>query len=366
MLENGARLDRRGPLAIAAFWTGLGVFDAMQTVVVMRSEGMHHAWPVLFAVIVISWLPWAVATPLVGALARRVPPARFRSPQTWLAHLSACAAVALTSAAWTAFLHAAFNPYADPRPPGVASIFADNLLNNIVSSLILYVGILTVYEGLRSAHRLAAAQTETARLNEGLAQARLSALRNQVEPHFLFNALSGVAALVREGRDADAVDAIATLGDLLRRTLDNPSHEVPLREELDVLNDYLKIQTMRFGARLALRIDVPEEFLGVPVPNLILQPIVENAIKHGIARRANGGAIAISASAAGDRLILRVRNDGPPLADVREPEGGIGLANLRSRLRGLYGDAFGLVLRDDGAGVEASVTLPLRAVPVGR
>jgi LytS/YehU family sensor histidine kinase len=124
---------------------------------------------------------------------------------------------------------------------------------------------------------------------------------------------------------------------------------------------------MRFGDRLALRVDVPEEFLAVPVPNLILQPIVENAVKHGIAKRANGGAIAICASAAGDRLILRVHNDGPPLADVRaRPDAGIGLANVRSRLRDLYGDSFGVILRDDGTGVEASVTLPLRAVPVGQ
>jgi LytS/YehU family sensor histidine kinase len=127
---------------------------------------------------------------------------------------------------------------------------------------------------------------ETARLNEQLAKAQLSALRQQIEPHFLFNTLNTIAGLVREGKNDGAVDMIAGLSDLLRRTLRTPDQQqMGLGEELEVVQKYLDIEKARFAERLQVELDVPKELLRARVPSLILQPIVENAVKHGIAKR---------------------------------------------------------------------------------
>jgi signal transduction histidine kinase len=346
-----------------SLWLGFGIFDAMQTVLVMHSEGMHHAWLRLFFVTVVSWLPWALATPLVLHLGRRFPPVSVKPYRGWLAHAGTCIAIGLVFAGWTALLEVAFNPYADATAPGFATLLADKFSNGLLSSLVLYAVILAVTYGLESRVRLARAQTETARLSEGLSQAQLSALRRQIAPHFLFNALNTVAGLIREGRGDDAVSAIAALGDFLRKMLDDGNRqEVPLREEMEFVNDYLNIQKLRFAERLQLSVDVPSEFNPVAVPNLILQPLVENAIVHGISKRAGGGAIRITASGCDGRLTVRVCNDGPGLApDWTPARSGIGLSNVRSRLQSLYGEAFDVSMRDGKAGgVEVSFSVPLR------
>jgi hypothetical protein len=348
---------------IAAIWLGLGLFDAMQTVLVMKSEGMHHAWVRLFLVTVVSWLPWALATPFVLRLARRFPPLHLRSYATWLAHVGACLAVGTVFALWIALLYTTFNPYADANPSNFGAIFVDRLENGILSFIVLYAGILTVSYGLDSRARLATSEMEAARLSEGLSQAQLGALRRQIEPHFLFNTLNTVAGLVREDRGDDAIRLIASLSGFLRRMIgDANRQEVPLREELAFTRDYLAIQQMRFGERLEIAIDVPSEFEEARVPNLILQPIVENAIKHGISKRARGGAIRIAASSHGEALTLTVKNDGPPLAANPNADGpGVGVANVRARLNGLYGEASSFAIRDCAhGGVEVAISLPLR------
>jgi sensor histidine kinase YesM len=142
---------------------------------------------------------------------------------------------------------------------------------------------------------------------------------------------------------------------------DSQRQEVPLRDEMAFATGYLAIQQERFGDRCRLAIDVPVELDRVPVPNLILQPLVENAIKHGIAKRVHGGTIRISASRCDDRLTLCVGNDGPSLvAQPATAPAGVGLANVRTRLQTLYGDAAGLRLFDAAGGVEAEIVLPVR------
>jgi len=348
---------------IASVWLGLGLFDAMQTVLVMQSEGMHHAWVRLFLVTVVSWLPWALATPFVLRLAQRFPPLHVRSYRTWLVHIGACLAIGTAFALWIALLYTAFNPYADAHAGGFGAIFVDRFSNGILSYLVLYAGILAVSYGLDSRARLATSEMEAARLSEGLSQAQLGALRRQIEPHFLFNTLNTVAGLVREQRGDDAIRLIASLSSFLRRMIgDANRQEVPLREELAFTRDYLAIQQMRFGERLEIAIEVPSEFDEARVPNLILQPIVENAIKHGIAKRVRGGAIRIAASSLGDALTLTVKNDGPPLAAIPDSDGpGIGVANVRARLNGLYGASSSFRMNDcPQGGVEVAISLPLR------
>lgn len=347
---------------IASIWFGFGLVDAMQTVFVMRAEGMHHAWVKLFMVTVFTWLPWMLATSPVLRLGSRFPPVKLKPFAGWLAHIAACAGIGLTFAAWTAWLEVLLNPYADSSPlEPFTHLWLDRFWNGIVTCLFLYTGIIAVGYVLDSRTRLAFQQAETARLNEQLSRAQLRALRQQIEPHFLFNTLNALAGLVREGRNSDAVRMIAGLSDFLRRALEGSlRQEVALAEEMEFAQRYLDIQKVRFAERLQFTVDIPTELYPAQVPSLILQPMVENAVKHGIAKRAQGGSIRISASRSNGSLTLSVSNDGPNLpADWEMTRTGIGLSNVQTRLQSLYGDAFELNIRNqETGGVTVSVSLP--------
>jgi len=349
-------------LWIASLWFGIGLFDATQTVFVMRAEGMHHAWIKLFATLLLSWMPWALATPIVLRLGRRYPAARWRRISTWGAHLGACATIGLVSAAWIAGLEVLLNPWALSPPPGPFFYhWQHKFYNGLLGYLILYSLILLVSYVLDFEERLALTQTETARLNEQLSKAQLNALRRQIEPHFLFNTLNAIAGLVREKRNDDAVGMIAALSDFLRRVIeDSDRQQVPLSEELEFAQKYLDIQKLRFAERLQVSLEVPSELFPAQVPSLILQPMVENAVKHGIAKRVEGGAIRIHAVRSNGTLTLSVYNDGPSLPTGWEKIGsGVGISNVRTRLQNLYGEEFQLSLHDqEPGGVEVSVSVP--------
>jgi two-component system LytT family sensor kinase len=350
-------------LWIVLIWLSIGMFDASDTVFSMRAEGHHHAWLSLFVTLLLSWLPWALASPLILQLARRHPP-DLKSVFAWLPHVGACAAIGLVDSAWTAGLEELLNPWLQSPAPGsfLPMMFA-KFFNRALSFVILYVSIVAIGYVLDSRERLALQETETARLNELLTRAQLDALRRQIEPHFLFNTLNGIAALVREARNDAAVETIAELSDLLRRVVESSArHEVALGEEIDFLQKYLDIQKVRFAERLRLTMDVPEELLIARVPSLVLQPIVENSIKHGIAKRAQGGQIRIAAFRSGKILTLNVYNDGPRLTPGNGTlPVGTGIFNIQTRLRSLYGNAFSLTMRsEDPSGVEVSISLPFR------
>jgi hypothetical protein len=354
---------------IALIWFAFGLVDAFETVLVMHAEGMHHAWLILFVTVAASWLPWALATPFLLSLGRRFPVASPRCWRTWLVHVAAFAAIGLLYCAWTAWLQALFNPYADSSPAPFLQLLLNKFYDGMPSSLILYAAILAISYGLDSKERLARQQTETARLNEQLSKAQLNTLRRQIEPHFLFNTLNSVAGLVRESRNDAAVSMIAGLSDLLRRLLqDSARQEVPLREEIDFAWKYLDIQKMRFADRLQIDLDVPDDLYPARVPSLLLQPMVENAVLHGIAKRAQGGMIRIAASQSNGRLTLSIGNDGPSLPpDWEAASSGIGISNVRTRLQSLYGDSSDLSVRNrQSGGVEVSISMPFVLVgPIG-
>jgi two-component system LytT family sensor kinase len=351
-------------LWVAAIWLGVGLIDASQTVFPMRAQGMHHAWVRLFVVLVLSWLPWALATPFVIGLGRRYPPFRLKSLRVILGHLGVLAAIGLMSAAWSALLETLLNPWAQSQPFGpFTDLWLSKFYYGLLTSLIVYAFIMAVTFAMESRERMSRQQTETARLNEQLSRAQLDALRQQMEPHFMFNTLNAISGLVRDNRNDAAVRMIVGLSALLRRTAgDSNRPQVSLAEEVEYLQGYLDIQKVRFADRLQISVEIPAEHLQVSVPNLILQPLVENAIKHGIAKRAEGGVIRITGSRANDRLNLSVYNDGPCLpADWAALPTGIGLSNLRTRLQVLYGKEFELNLRNQSTGgVEAMVSLPLK------
>jgi two-component system, LytTR family, sensor kinase len=349
---------------IATIWFGVGLFDATQTVFTMRAAGMHHAWIRLFFTLLFAWIPLALATPAILTLGRRYPPLRPWALSAWSIHLSACFVICMVSSAWMSGFERILNPWADPSGPGsFGHLFLFRFFSGIISYLILYAAILGIGYAFESRERLARQQTETAQLSEQLSRAQLDSLRRQIEPHFLFNSLNAIAGLVREGRNAAAVTTIAGLSDFLRRVLENSNRqEVSLSEEIEYLQKYLEIQKVRFADRLAVTVQIPSELLHSQVPSLILQPMVENAIKHGIAKRAQGGEIRVSAARSNGMLKLTVYNDGPAfVADRENRHSGIGISNTRTRLQTLYGQSFELSLENHGQhGVEAAVSVPYR------
>lgn len=215
-----------------------------------------------------------------------------------------------------------------------------------------------LYVGIRHQQALQA-ERERALRAEGLVQsARLEALRYQLNPHFLFNSLNAISTLVTERRNEDATSMIARLADLLRATLDRPGgDDVPLSEELDIARRYLAVEQVRFGDRLRVEFEVDGLTMRALVPPLILQPIVENAIRHAITPRLAGGQIAIRAHRIDGRLRLTVEDDGAGLAP--EFTLGVGLANIRDRLRLKYGEAHELALEPASpSGLRVRIDLP--------
>ena len=227
----------------------------------------------------------------------------------------------------------------------------------------MYAAILVAGYTATSVKRLAMREAEAARLTAELSRAQLDALRRQMEPHFLFNTLHGIAGLVREHKNSAAVEMIAGLGDLLRRVLEGADRQlVPLAEELSFLERCVELQQMRFGDRLNVIVDVPLELYGALVPGLILQPLVENAIEHGVGMRVEGGTVHVGAALSGGILTLALHNDGPALPPGGiDSSSGVGISNTRGRLVSLYGAGCALEVRNVASGVETIVQVPCGA-----
>jgi two-component system, LytTR family, sensor kinase len=197
--------------------------------------------------------------------------------------------------------------------------------------------------------------------------ARLQALQSQLEPHFLFNTLNGISSLVAEGRYESATAMIARLSDFLRLTLQTAgTPEIPLADDLVFVRQYLDIQQLRFGDRLRFTFAIAPQAMEALVPALLLQPLVENAVRHGILPRARGGVVNVSARTDAGALLLNVDDDGPGMQKSQAPSSGVGLSNTATRLSELYGgDAALNIGRSEAGGVAVAIRIPFRAVAVG-
>jgi two-component system LytT family sensor kinase len=228
--------------------------------------------------------------------------------------------------------------------------FLSRFVARLPISFINYWAILGAGYAIEYYRRFREQQLQASRLQAMLVEAQLQALKMQLHPHFLFNTLHAISALMDEDVKA-ARRMIARLSELLRLTLENAGQqEVPLRQELDALERYLEIEQIRFQDRLTVQMRIESETLEARVPNLILQPIVENSIRHGIAPTSDAGRIKIRAALQNGFLELSVQDDGPGIADGEINKDGIGLANTRSRLQQLYGDAHRLEIRNRAEG----------------
>jgi hypothetical protein len=347
-------------LAIVAIWTVVGLVAASQRHFFRASVGS----PVPFGESLLGALPscwlWAAFTPAILWLSRRLRVQR----SNWPVALALHAAFALGFGALDAVLDAAFYSWLAPSQahPILSTFFANSLINLVSYSAVVAVGHAWQYHRLYAERQVAAS-----RLESQLLGAQVRALEMQIHPHFLFNTLHTVAALVRAGRGPDAVAMIAGLSDLLRASLraDGPP-EVPLREELAFVERYLAIEQIRFQDRLTTRLHADADALDALVPALILQPLVENAICHGVERRAAPGRVEIKATRRNGSLVLEVRDSSGGLPSGASGHGGcgIGLSNTRARLRHLYGEEQRVELIGNGEGTVALVELPFHHEPV--
>jgi two-component system, LytTR family, sensor kinase len=268
---------------IAAIWCAGALFEASQTLLTMHAVGVGKAWLRPFLIVFASWLPWALATPYVIKLARRWPIVRGQIIRAMSLHLVAFAAISVTAEGWSALLRVIFNPWHRSSPPTFVNTWSDLLVEQLMTFVIAYAPILTVTYAVDS-------REKTVRLNDELSRAQLAALRGQMDPHFMFNTLNSIAGLVYKQRGDAAIGMIVGLSEFLRRALEE-SHraQVTLQKEVEYLQRYLDIQDVRFGDRLRVSVDILDELLATQVPNLLLQPLVENAIKHGVSKCPSGG-----------------------------------------------------------------------------
>jgi two-component system, LytTR family, sensor kinase len=311
--------------------------------------GRQLSWLRAFAISLADWEPWTLLSPAVLWLAVRVPLARPRVARALAIHAAAgvgCALVKLIAAALIVSL------FMGPgrRPGSVGTIYL---------SLVTYWAIVAAVQYAEQRRTSRERDLRASRLETALARAQVDALRMQLHPHFLFNTLNAISGLMRE--DVEAADVmLAQLSDLLRTTLETEARpEVPLADEIRWLRTYLAIQQTRYGPRLQIAIDVPEECQTAMVPTLILQPVVENAIRHGFSVTPGPGRVSITVRQADRSLRIDVADEGPGAPDpIRE---GCGLRNTRSRLRALYRDQGSLVVRrrPDRRGTLSRLDLPL-------
>ena len=353
------------PWLVVAAWTVPALLSTFETVMFSRLAGHSMELWRAFLSEAPGWYVWCAFTPLIARLAQSAPVVPLRVRPLFL-HIASCLLVALVAAAVWALAGLWLRPG--------ASGFLLSLRNWFVSGLpftvLVYAAVVGIAHSLADRARLRVRERDAARLAQQLSEAQLASLRMQLRPHFLFNSLNAIMALVRDGENERAVAALALIGDMLRATLRTSTHEVTLAEEIAFTRRYLDMEQLRFGERLRVSIDIPPALLDTAVPLFVLQPFVENAIKHGILDRRRGGTIAIAASSEKGALQLSVRDDGVGLGSASvDGNGGVGIANARSHLAHLYGReaALDVLPGPEGHGVDVRISVPLRhggAVPV--
>jgi signal transduction histidine kinase len=361
--ENVIAAYARRQLLLFAIWSIPGLILMSSTYALYTAKdpssmtlGKAFVWRVP------EWQVWALATPLIVWLGRR-----FTMARPWRSlpiHLAANTVIAVADV-WVYCMCGRLVG----EEPFVTSSFTDilpwMLLKSAFLEIVVYWLVIIADRALHYQRRLRESAAQQARLEAQLVEAQLDALKMQLHPHFLFNTINAIGVLMRKGEAASSIKMLNGLADLLRRSLSRLRVElVPLREELEFIERYLDIETTRFPDRLRVALDIAPEVREARVPNLILQPLVENAIKHGIAPRVRGGAIEISARARGDRLVIEIRDDGVGLAPERAADGeshGVGLSHVRKRLEQLYPGAHRFALEPrEPAGAVATLEIPLQ------
>jgi LytS/YehU family sensor histidine kinase len=349
-------------------WTILGLFFFTQGLMQGLLAGSPYPWwHYLITWLTGVWLS-ALLTPGVFWLAHRFP---FRR-EKWLRRAGLHLLFSLSFSLLQISMHSLIIPAAGVFPqvmPTVPATFLALTVLGLHSTLITYWALLGIRYAIDYYHRYQEQQREALRLQlhsselrAQLVSAHLSTLKTQLQPHFVFNTLNAIMVLVRKQQTREAEQMLALLSDLLRSVLEDvEAQEVPLARELEYLQLYLSIEQIRFADRLEVNINPAPDVLDAAFPHMGLQPIVENAIRHGIGRSSDAGRIDIQAYRQGGSLFVIVQDDGPGLQSETVTGRGIGLSNTRARLAQLYGDAGELRVENGNRGTIVTMHLPFRA-----
>ncbi|MFQ5568310.1 MAG: sensor histidine kinase [Rhodothermales bacterium] len=367
---------------IVGLWLLVALLFTAQFYFAMTEEDPSVGLTSILLSQVVHWGLWIVFTPVVLRLTGRVslvrrpqslPPPGLSSSSTeagqkrqgnrWVRWLLTHLAASVVVAVLHLFLSTVGLVLTKPFPREnytFFEVFLSLLGTLLFVDVLIYWAVLGVGHAVDFYRKYREGELHALHLKSQLAEAQVQALKMQLHPHFLFNTLNAVATLVRTGQNKAATDMIAGLSDLLRLTLESGgTHEVSLKQELEFLERYLEIEQIRFGERLRVQMHIDPGTLHARVPNLVLQPLVENAVRHGIAPRASAGVIEIQAERENGFLRLEVRDDGPGLPDEESVEQGVGLSTTRARLRHLYGAAQGVTLGNaEGGGAVVTLRLP--------
>jgi len=344
---------------VSAAWLGPAILAADQAYVQARLANEPPSWPHV-AWQGGDWLIYALLTPAVFWLARRYP-FQLNARRVGV-HV---AAAVLLCAAWSSTGIALSLLLLHSTPYG--SSMAGWFLTSLPFGVAVYFAVLSVEHAMFYFYEARRRETEAARLAAQLADARLGALRMQMQPHFLLNSLNAITVIVRDRDTATATRMLEYLGEILRRVVrsDRPP-EVRLAEELDFVRQILAIEEVRFADRLRPVFVVDAVLLGAAVPEFVIQPLVENALRHGLARRTGATELRVEARREGDQLVLVVTDEGAAPEGAPEEGAGVGLANTRERLATLYGDRAQLTLiATPSGGTATTIRLPYRELPRG-
>ncbi len=352
-------------LVIFGVWTFLGVFESTRLYAVYNPVEKLIPWDRAFVWGLTYWYIWAALSPVIYWLVRRFP---FERGGMWSA-----LSIHIVASLIFAMIQLAINAQALLWQEGLVYlyqtsgtvtywvVFKGSLTAKFHPAALVYWGVVFVYMGLDYYRRYKEERLRASEIEARLAQAELSALRMQLQPHFLFNTLNTIAALMRE--DVDLADRmLVRLSELLRIVLErHGGAEVSLKEELDFVERYLEIERIRFQDRLTVVYDIAPDTLEAKAPNLILQPLVENAIKHGIAPLEQGGSIKVTSERVNETLVITVSDTGPGFADGWNERSAmrVGLSNTRERLKQMYGDRqLFEVIGDDADGARVRLVIP--------
>ena len=360
---------------LVGFWVLVGVIFVGYNYLTHLNAGVPFPRSLVLW-IVVGWLMWIPLTPLVIKLARRFPIERSRWIRRVALHVGlACIIVVVDVSVFIGIrgLAAALSGTAGPEAElmgetsfNLLKLFRHSLLRSFFFDLLIYMVIVAIFHALEYHNRYRERDLRMAQLEAQLAQAQVQALRMQLNPHFLFNTLHAISSIMDENV-REARHMITDLSGLLRHALERAGdQELPLEEELAFLKRYLKIEETRFQDRLSVHLDVAEDARMALVPNLILQPLVENAIKHGVAPYAQPGRIELRIRRRGEKLVVQIEDSGPGLRKNGKAthSTGIGLKNTKERLKQLYGDAGRLTLQNlPETGCRAELEIPFHTSP---
>jgi signal transduction histidine kinase len=318
------------------------------------------------------WLTWVPITPLIFFAADRFPFRRDRLARSVWTHVALSLGIAVViELAW---LRISFVIQGYVEPQGLArmranwaEVYSVAVLSRLLGDAFIYAAVLAIATALGYHRRFREREIRAAQLEAQLALAQVQALKMQVHPHFLFNTLHAVTVLIREDPTA-ATRVVTRLGDLLRLTLSRATTpQVSFRRELEILTLYLEIERTRFHDRLEIAYDVQPATLGALVPDLILQPLVENAIRHGVSPNAGTGRIEVRSRRDGEWLSLEIRDNGGGLPAGKPVHEGIGLSTTKARLERLYGERHEMTLENlPRGGCVARIRIPFQLTPDDR